>query len=367
VRAEREAARAEAEADAARQHEEHERQVTDFAAVVREAMREEVSKFHEMELEAHGDGHDGHSGHSHDGHGHGHRHHEDGHAHGGAPGQSVWVEGDDSGGRGQSAARGWHDQHDHGYSPSGLEVDQVHEELHLQIDSLQQERKVMESELSAQRDDLTSMTQAALELKREREQMAAERASFLQAEARERDQWATDQMKLMEVMSAQHKALHEQTLMLREERDALGHVYDAEHHGHDHHSHDHHSHEHHSHAPHDGHHADEHHHGHHDHELMEAERIRLEAERAGLEAARREERSMLEELQAVRAQIIEEKERMAREAKEELAAEKVPPPSPNQTLRLLVLVVWFAMAVVCTSWSECSASCSDLPCMSVAV
>lgn len=325
MRAEREAARAEAEADAVRQHEEHERQVTDFAAVVREAMREEVSKFHEMELEAHGDGHDGHGGHSHDGHGHGH--HEDGHAHGGTAGQSIWVEGDDKGWRGQSAVRGWHDQHDHGYSPSGLVVDEVHEELHLQIDSLEQERKVIESELSAQRDDLTSMTQAAQELKREREEMAAERASFLQAEARERDQWASDQMKLMEVMSAQHKALHEQTLMLREERDALGQVYDAEHHGHDHHNH----------HPHDGQlehrHTEEHHHGHHehdshDHELMEAERVRLEAERAGLEAARREERSMLEELQAVRAQIIEEKERMAREAKEELAAEKVLP-APN--------------------------------------
>jgi hypothetical protein len=50
--------------------------------------------------------------------------------------------------------------------------------------------------------------------------------------------------------------------------------------------------------------------------------VRLEAERTGLEAARREERSMLEELQAVRASILEEKERMARDAREELAAEK---------------------------------------------
>jgi hypothetical protein len=111
-------------------------QVTDFAAVVREAMREEVSKFHEMELEAHGSDHD----HDHD---HGHRHHG-GHAGAGA-GQSVWAEEEeDVGGsqHGQSAARGWHDQHEHGYSPSGLVVDEVHEEIHLQIDSLEHERKV---------------------------------------------------------------------------------------------------------------------------------------------------------------------------------------------------------------------------------
>ena len=86
--------------------------------------------------------------------------------------------------------------------------------------------QVIEHELSSQRSDLSSMTQAAHELKRERLEMAEERASFLKAEASERDRWAADQMKLMEVMSAQHKALHEQTVMLREERGSLNAVYE---------------------------------------------------------------------------------------------------------------------------------------------
>lgn len=64
-------------------------------------------------------------------------------------------------------------------------------------------------------------------------------------------------------------------------------------------------------------------HSHHEHDaeheaLVVEERLRLEAERAELAKARADERKMLEELQAVRLQLVAEKERLAAEAQREL-------------------------------------------------